>query len=280
MMSTTTTEKNPRDEDAVELPMYPALYKWVHLSNRRVNTQYTMKRANAVPMETVCDSGVSVQVVKVVPAPNNLHKRPSVSSVSTNGVVCTDSDSDIIEVTIKSKTYDTKSIVDLTNGSNEDSTNTTKKLKRDGSMLPEKVDAPPAGLSTTTSTSITTRGMKKERDAAAGPLPFEEIKRSNSLFFSYDPRGVRKGIPLPEGHCKYCRCPTLYCANIVLAKVCVDHMNFLIYRNPAKPIEDKTQKGMFRQFRICYTEAVIAAMRTNGIDFKEGFRLTCTVRLP
>ena len=87
-------------------------------------------------------------------------------------------------------------------------------------------------------------------------------------------------ILLPEGHCTKCRCPILYCADVVLGKVCVDHMNFLIYRNLSKPIEDKSEKGMIHLFRICYTEAVIAAMRTNGIEFKEGFKLTRTVRLP
>ena len=60
----------------------------------------------------------------------------------------------------------------------------------------------------------------------------------------------------------------------------MDHMNFLFFWNPSKPIEDKSDKGMRCQFRICYTKAVIAAMRTNGIDFMKGLQLMCTVCLP
>ena len=179
-------------------------------------------------------------------------------------------DPDIIEVTCKPLTYhiDPGKLVDLTSTVETIIPKIMKKTKKkEHSPIPEKFD------------NFSIKAVKKETNTQR-PQPFHVIKRNHRLFFSYDPRGVTKGTVLPEKHCSKCRCPELYCADIVLGGICVDHMNFLIFRNPSKPIKDKTEKGMIRQFRICYTEAVIAVMRTNGIDFKEGFKLTRTVRLP
>ena len=173
------------------------------MTKRRVKNMYAMKCAKAVRDTTGDMDIIEITTVKP-PAPANILKCPSVLSAAAS----TDFDPDIIEITVKPKTYDMDSFVDLTNLPSDVSPIKMKKHKVDHSMLPLKVDPSPARVLTT---------IKKECNEE--PQPFDMIRRNNSLFISYDPWGVRKGIELPEGHwCIYCRCPGFYCADIVLGK--------------------------------------------------------------
>ena len=112
------------------------------------------------------------------------------------------------------------------------------------------------------------------------PLPIHIIKRNHPLFFTYDPRGVKKGTPLPIGHCQYCRCPKIYCSDIVIGKIATAHTEFLLYRNAQKNLVDESREGLKYTFRECYSEAIRSKMRTNGIFFQWGFKDDIVYRLP
>ena len=112
------------------------------------------------------------------------------------------------------------------------------------------------------------------------PLPLHIIKQYHPLFFTYDPRGVKKGTPLPIGHCKYCRCPTIYCSDMILGKITADHTQFLLCRNEGENLKDDSTEGLKYTFRECFSEAVMSKMRTNGIFFPFGFKLDTVYRLP
>ena len=124
---------------------------------------------------------------------------------------------------------------------------------------------------------------KQKRDNSSvppAPVPLHIIQRNNPLFFTYDPRGVKKGTPLPIGHCKHCRCPTIYCADIVLGKITTAHTEFLLYRNAKKSLVDESREALKYTFRECYSKAIMSKMRTNGIFFPWGFSLDIVYRLP
>ena len=112
------------------------------------------------------------------------------------------------------------------------------------------------------------------------PLPLHTIKQYHPLFFTYDPRGVKKGSPLPVGHCQHCRCPKIYCADMVIGKIATAHTEFLLYRNAGKNLVDESREGLKYTFRECYSEAIMSKMRTNGIFFPFGFKLDTVYRLP
>ena len=100
---------------------------------------------------------------------------------------------------------------------------------------------------------------------------YGSLCNENSLFFSYNPLGFRKGEVLPDGHCTNCRCPTIFCANVVLGGSAKRHAEFLLYRNVKDPLKDKSDKGLKYVFAKCYTIAVNAKMRTNRIYVAAGF---------
>ena len=84
---------------------------------------------------------------------------------------------------------------------------------------------------------------------------------------------VKKVTQLPIGYCKYCRCPAIYCAGIVLGKITTVHTEFLLYRNAGKHLVDESREALKYTFHECYSAAVIAKMRANGIFFPWGSSL-------
>ena len=127
---------------------------------------------------------------------------------------------------------------------------------------------------------ITPTPAPKKAKNTNRPLPLHIIKQYHPLFFSYDPRGVKKGTPLPLGHCKYCRCPTIYCCDMILGKIAASHTEFLLCRNEGKNLKDESTEGLKYTFRECYSEAIRAKMRTNGIFFPFGMNIDIVYRLP
>ena len=110
---------------------------------------------------------------------------------------------------------------------------------------------------------------------------YEEIKRENKLFFTYDPAGVESGEILPDGYCVHCRCPSLYCSNIVLGRDCLHHMEFLLYRcHGSSSIHDTSTLGLKETFAEVYTDALNAKRRANAIYFDHGFKISRNYIVP
>jgi hypothetical protein len=53
-------------------------------------------------------------------------------------------------------------------------------------------------------------------------LSLQEIKKNNTLFYTYDPRG-NKTKPLPKGYCSSCLCPQIYCAETIFGNMTEHH---------------------------------------------------------
>ena len=108
-------------------------------------------------------------------------------------------------------------------------------------------------------------------------LPFKDIKELHPLFFSYDPRGL-ECVPLPHGFCPMCRCPSNYCAEIVMGEMCCDDTLAQL------EFDDKTERELVTMtkdlFAKVYTEAVLSKMRWNQIEDEDRIRNTVTLIPP
>ena len=83
--------------------------------------------------------------------------------------------------------------------------------------------------------------------------PYCQIRNENSLFYSYNPRGVEGKKKLPNDYCQFCQCPRQYCANTVFGKVCADDVEFLLYRNCHNgPIDSTHGAGLKEHFQSAY----------------------------
>ena len=111
-------------------------------------------------------------------------------------------------------------------------------------------------------------------------VSYASIRSQHLLFFSYDPRGVRKSSNLPIGYCMHCRCPLPYCADIVIAPDVYEELFFLLYLYTYKTIEDTSPRGLRILFKYYYKRAVHAKMRCNQIHFPMGFDLSEGYRMP
>ena len=95
------------------------------------------------------------------------------------------------------------------------------------------------------------------------PAPLSLIRKQNKLYFSYDPRGY-KTDPLPDDYCVHCRCPTVYCAEVVFGVMSLNHAETLAYSpGPHCTGERSDMKELFDR---AYTKLVFAKIKFNGID--------------
>ena len=103
------------------------------------------------------------------------------------------------------------------------------------------------------------------------------IRSANDLFFSYDPRGYNVLVsPLPSDFCTACRCPSLYCADIVFGPMCYTYVENMIYKEGM----DKYGKDDVRElFNRVYTDAVQSKMMWNNISF-HGFNYNKFMKVP
>ena len=99
-------------------------------------------------------------------------------------------------------------------------------------------------------------------------------------FFSYDPSGLEEGRPLPIKYCTHCRCPSAYCANIVLGPQVYDEMTFLLFRNTFAAVKDDSPRGIKILFKYYYKRAVQSKMRINDIEFPMGYDISQGYVLP
>ena len=108
-------------------------------------------------------------------------------------------------------------------------------------------------------------------------LPLKDIKELHPLYFSYDPRGL-ECVPLPHGFCPMCRCPSNYCAEIVMGEMCSeDTLAQLCFDNkPERELVTMT-KDLFAKV---YTEAVLSKMRWNQIEDEDRIRNTVILMPP
>ena len=93
------------------------------------------------------------------------------------------------------------------------------------------------------------------------PAPLSLIRAQNKLYFSYDPRGYPTD-PLPQDFCKHCRCPNIYCAEVVFGHISIDHAQTLAYTSgPHSTLDCVDMKEMFDR---AYTKLVFAKLGFNG----------------
>ena len=104
----------------------------------------------------------------------------------------------------------------------------------------------------------------KEEDLLTG-TPFQLMKTSNSLYYTYDPRGYRLKN-LPNGYCKGCRCPKNYCADILYGKICNKRVGFLVEQRGGH-LEDEDLLDLYQEV---YSINVYAHLMRNGLDSKRG----------
>jgi hypothetical protein len=108
--------------------------------------------------------------------------------------------------------------------------------------------------------SVATYKGKKQDDVPT----LEEIKRTNQLFYSYDPRGY-KTKPLPEGYCISCYCPNKYCAETVFGTMVMNDALTRVYA-PNACYETDCKTEMKSVFEEAYSQAVLSKLRWNGFD--------------
>ena len=108
-------------------------------------------------------------------------------------------------------------------------------------------------------------------------LPLSLIKKYNSLFFTYDPRGYDVTLSIiPHDYCSACRCPEVYCANKVFGAMVYKETEDLIEEEGKDNFDPSEIKYRFRQY---YTHAVHSKMRWNGISF-EDYNTSIFIRVP
>ena len=95
----------------------------------------------------------------------------------------------------------------------------------------------------------------------------------NRLFFSYDPRGTKLHDKVPQNYCPDCRCPSIYCCNVVMGKEVEEHMRFLVNddrscRCGGHPL---TVMSLECKVKKAYLHQVNHRMLNNGIKYVEGF---------
>ena len=95
------------------------------------------------------------------------------------------------------------------------------------------------------------------------PAPLSLIRKQNKLYFSYDPRGY-KTDPLPIGFCVHCRCPLVYCAEVVFGEMSLNHAETLAYTPGPHCTEERSD--MKELFDRAYTKLVFAKIKFNHID--------------
>ena len=107
------------------------------------------------------------------------------------------------------------------------------------------------------STNTVTR---KEEDI---PSPLSLIKQQNKIYYIYDPRGYPTE-PLPLNYCRYCRCPMVYCSEVVFGVMSLNHAKTLAYSpGPHCTLEKEDMKELFDR---AFTKLVFAKLRWNGFD--------------
>jgi Zn-finger protein len=96
--------------------------------------------------------------------------------------------------------------------------------------------------------------------------PVKIIMDNHPLFYTYDPRGVKRGEDLPPAHCRRCRCPLNYCAETVFGAMIEKRCDYEIYKRLGVHVfHDEYEIQMI--FERFYTEAVVAKLMWNDIDF-------------
>jgi hypothetical protein len=83
---------------------------------------------------------------------------------------------------------------------------------------------------------------------------FKYIKESNTLFWSYDPRGMGKQFALQNTYCSHCRCPKNYCADVVMGGVTSKQVEFLMSVSP--DLHQVNCYNIKRTFGTVYSEQV------------------------
>ena len=97
-----------------------------------------------------------------------------------------------------------------------------------------------------------------------------QIKKSNVLFFSYDPRGDLK---MKGNHhfCRKCLCPKIYCADYVFGKECMFRARYIIFKEKLGNVD---KIDVINTFQRVYANAVFAKAWTNNIDVDRTFDKT------
>jgi hypothetical protein len=89
-----------------------------------------------------------------------------------------------------------------------------------------------------------------------------EIKKNNELFFTYNPLGC--GVPNTSEflYCEHCRCPLIYCNDVVFGPMCYRDVERLICKNGLQNEQDEREVKLF--FRSVYHDLVKAKMLMNN----------------
>ena len=95
----------------------------------------------------------------------------------------------------------------------------------------------------------------------------EEMKESNNVYWTYDPRGVSESEMDTAYYCSQCKCPFHYCAKITFGEIVTKQVEYLLKEE--KPII--TYDWLELKFRGVYWNCVHHKMMINSIPFPDGY---------
>jgi hypothetical protein len=101
------------------------------------------------------------------------------------------------------------------------------------------------------------------------PSSIEMIRKENTLYFSYDPRGVENDDRLPEDYCVKCRCPNQYCAEKMFGKFLsnlmekqIARMGFEYYEKENDILWDfSTHYVNLLEMKVCFNNIALGEYR-------------------
>ena len=105
--------------------------------------------------------------------------------------------------------------------------------------------------------------LTNDEDINSG-IPIDTMKNIHSLYFTYDPRGIKKDLLLPIGYCRGCHCPSNYCSGIILGSMCCDHAFEILNTGGGSwsVFDSEDYRGSFKE---AYTIAIESKSRWNSI---------------
>ena len=132
---------------------------------------------------------------------------------------------------------------------------------------------PPKKIATVTRKSIKGASSKQSYtnnniiDLTGSVHPsMSQIRSTNKLYFTYDPRGQLIKHEDVALFCEDCRCPKEYCAEKVFGELCYNQVEHLVGKLGFEVID--TQLMVIQYFKRSYTEMVHHKMMVNKIPFR------------
>ena len=134
------------------------------------------------------------------------------------------------------------------------------------------------------SNAIDLTGADKKNALIILPLPVTPLcilKTQNPVFFGYNPNGYPKAKELPVGCCHCCRCPSVYCAELVFGEMCLKQAEYQVYTiHGMSRIHPSDIDELRIVFETIYTAAVKHKMMWNNIELCSEFHDNHIITVP